>query len=667
MRSRSIGIWSLTAVVAAISMPAWAGPFQEAGQRFYQKDYQGALQLLRQAEEQNPNDPHVYAALGNTYRKLGDNADARSAYEKVLSLDPNLTSIRNKPAFAQALQTVGGGSGPSQAAPGDTSATDLINALSSGGVYVAPSLQGQVDQAALEAAVQRAQPRVVKIAAVAHTGSYANRAAMADDLRQRLNIPDDGVVLVATPKGISGASGRLRTDQIDQALKQAGVDQAFAAGGLTLALTRATDSLGGQIASAERTTSMGTGAIVFAILAVIALLVARAAFKRRRDMDNARQPIEALRQQVIAGLSYVDGYLDLLPAGADTDLARQQRAQAYDGYSTATGVLKVAKDPAELRRAEPLLRQALSALDRCRAAIDKATGGTGVAMNVPEMPSLQNDVQSGRAYLKTGDFASVEDVRNESERDRLQLDIQSIPLAERGVSFFSGRPLPASELVPVTMVIGGKKRTVMASREEASAISRGETPPVRAFALKSGQYTPWYDYREYDPYRDYYGGWGGPGVGTLVDLYVLTNLLGPATWSGYGPWGYDGYGWGMPLPPVFMNDGAGFYGGGSAGYDGSYGANSGDNGGFFNGGGGDVTPDNAGGTDFLGQQDYSDPGAGFDAGAVDSGGGFDGGGADAGGFDFGGGDAGGGGFDFGGGDSGGGGFDFGGGGDSGGF
>ena len=76
---------------------------------------------------------------------------------------------------------------------------DIISDSASSGVYVAPGLRGQVDANALAQAVSQAQPRVVKIAVVGHTGNYPTRDALADDLRKRLNVPDDGVVLVATP------------------------------------------------------------------------------------------------------------------------------------------------------------------------------------------------------------------------------------------------------------------------------------------------------------------------------------------------------------------------------------------------------------------------------------------------------------------------------------
>jgi hypothetical protein len=200
--------------------------------------------------------------------------------------------------------------------------------------------------------------------------------------------------------------------------------------------------------------------------------------------------------------------------------------------------------------------------------------------------------------------------------------------------------------VPVSLVINGQKRTVMATRDEAAQILRGETPAVRAFADISGRYVPWYEYRDYDPYRDYYGGYGS-GMGTFVDLMLLSYLFdGGGFFGGYGGWG----GWGYD--PVMVNNYS-YY----DGYNDPMNSPGGF-GGFFGGGndgGGqqiDPTPDHSGGFDFFGQggdnQQSNDGGFGNDAGG-DSGGGFDfgggdfGGGGDSGGGDFGGGDFGGGG------------------------
>ena len=345
--------------------------------------------------------------------------------------------------------------------------------------------------------------------------------------------------------------------------------------------------------------------------------------KKRREMDAVRRPVEQKRKAALDNLSYVDGYLDLLPAGEDATRARALRQEAYDNYARAAALLQGAQNRDDVHRAEPLLDDALVQLEQCRAAIDKATGGTGVAMSIPELPSLATDDERAAADR----LKPIEQVRSEQEARRLQAEIEQIPPDQRGVSFFSGQPLPASELVPVTMVIGGQKRTVMVSRDEAAAIQRGETPQVRAFE-QDGRYVPWYENRGYDPYRDYYGGWGGGGfggMGTFVNLFMLSQLFGGGLFGGYGGWGFGGMGYGGPT--VINNN----YGGGAGDAGG---------GGFFGGGdfGGavDNAPvENTGSFDLFGQGGTDDFGGGnFDFGGGD----FGGGGGDFGGGDFGGGD-----------------------------
>jgi hypothetical protein len=101
-------------------------------------------------------------------------------------------------------------------------------------------------------------------------------------------------------------------------------------------------------------------------------------------------------------------------------------------------------------------------------------------MGVVETPSTMTDEQRGRAYLAQTDLKPVESISSASERDRLQREIDAIPAAERGVSFFSGRPVPASQLVPVSMVVGGRKRTVTAS------VHRFAPSPMHRAAIRPG-------------------------------------------------------------------------------------------------------------------------------------------------------------------------------------
>ncbi len=627
---------ALLATLAAtllLAAAALAGPYEDANALYKQSDYQGALRILRQLTQDEPDNARAYLLTGLASNKLGDANGAREAWDHALQIDPNLRVLptdRQRQQFAQVYRAVGGRQGSAAGdAPsarggrgrGRVGADPIIAALTNGNVYVHPNLKGEVDPGRLEEAARQAGN--AKIVATTTVYPYKSPTEMAARLREALNL-GEGVVVVGTPKRIGASSGRLGSDQIERALQGAGLEQANSRGGLTEALAQAALATRSTVRS-DRTADNGSlGGLLFAGAAGVGGFALYRAAKKRRALSDAKAPVETLRRQTLDNLSYVDGYLDLLPAGADADRARTLRQEAYDKYARATALLQGAQTPADVSPTEPLYRDALVELEECRAAIDKATGGTGVAMSIPELPSLATDVERAHAAR----LKPVETVRSEDEARRLQAEIEQIPPDQRGVSFFSGRPLPASELVPVTLVIGGQKRTVMASRDEAEAMRRGETPQVRAFE-QDGRHVPWYENRGYDPYRDYYGGYGGGGFGSLVNLYLLSQVFGGGMFGGYGGWGFGGIGYGGPT--IVNNN---YYGGGAGNDNG---------GGFFGGGDGGTQAveqpvEHAGGFDFFGQQGYDDT-------SPDSGGGgFDFGGGDSGGGDFGGGDFGGGDF-----------------------
>jgi hypothetical protein len=404
-------------------------------------------------------------------------------------------------------------------------------------------------------------------------------------------------------------------------LRRANLDTVLAEKGPTEAAAMALQVMvGASQGAASGDSSRRTGLLVLLAGGIGGFFWWRSA-KAKKAMNEAVAAVEPLRQKVLADLAYVDGYLDLLPkADENTPRARQLRASAFEKFDTANGFLKSAKKPEEVHHAEPLLKRAADELLECRKAIDLATGGTGVAMGLLETPDLDTDIRKAEKFRK------AEELRTEEERRIMQEEIEQIPVEERGVSFFSGQPMPASELVPVTIVIQGRRRTVMATHEEAAAIARGETPHIRVFRDPvTGRDVPWYENRGYDPYRDYYG--YGPNIvfmpPVFVPIFDVTHVYGPAVYDHYGGWGYHGYGWGMPEPAggVYTHDPMPDFSGWGGTYSEGYGPQS--------------QPEHVGGFDFFGQQGYSEQGSGFDSGdSGDSGSSWFGGG-DSGGFDSG--------------------------------
>ncbi len=620
---------TLSATVAALllAVMVWAGPLEDADKAFRAGEYQQAISLLKEAQQQTPDDVRVYAALGRTYRKMGNNNAAREAYTEFLRRDPKLRSLRNdtdRNNFLKAFRSIGGQvpessrTSPTQGSDTGTSASDIFNGLASGNVFVVPPLRNKVDAAQLEQVASEASPLKVKILVVKGLGGYKSREALAEDMRKRLRLDENAVVIVATPKGVSGSSGRLSNKQINQAVQDAGIDTVLAQQGPTAMIASATRAV---VSKSRTDRSTDTGGLIGGLAVVTIgvggfLLVKRA--KREAELRNARGRVETRLRDVVADLSYADGYLDLLPASEDATMARRLRASAFEKYDTASGLMKTGKTVQEIDQALPLLQNAKQELVECRKAIDRATGGTGVAMSVPDLPDLATDVEKARRYR------AAEEIRSAEERARMQQELANLPEEERGVSFFSGQPLPSSLLVPVTIVIAGHKRTVMASPEEAAQIRKGHVPSIRSFRdPMTNQYVPWYEYRDYDPYRDYYSYNSDLlAASVLIDLAVLSSQLGAGVYSHYGPWGYQGYGWGMPMPAGgwYIYDSGPTY---------SYHQDP-----WFQSA--PVydqaptyqpepvyVPEHAGGMDLFGQQDYQEQSSGFDFSGSDSSSGFD--------------------------------------------
>lgn len=615
---------TLSAITATLllAVMVWAGPYEDADKAFRAGNYQQAITLLQEAQQQNPDDVRVYAAMGRSYRKLGNDDAAREAYTEFLRRDPNLKSLRDnadRQNFLKAFRAIGGqvparsGGSPAQGAAIGTNASDIFNALASGNVYVVPSLQNEIDAGQLEQTAAEAAPLKVKILVVKGLGGYQSREALAEDIRKRLRLDENSVVIVATPKGVSGSSGRLSNDQINQAIQAAGIDTVLAQQGPTAMIAEATRSVINKSRTDRSSDSGGlVGGLAIAAIGVGGFLLIKRA-KREGELRSARERVETRLRDVVTDLSYVDGYLDLLPASDDATQAKRLRASAFEKYDTAKGLIKTGKTVPEIEQGLPLLQDAKQELVECRKAIDRATGGTGVAMSVPDLPDLATDVEKARRYR------AAEEIRSAEERSRMQRELGDLPEEERGVSFFSGQPMPASLLVPVTVVIAGHKRTVMATPEEAEQIRNGHIPPIRSFQDPvTRQYVPWYEYRDYDPYRDYYA-YNSNLLATsmMIDLAILSAQLGAGVYSHYGPWGYQGYGWGMPMPA-----------GGWYVYD------SGPNYSYHQ----DpwfqpspaydqaptyqpepvYEPEHAGGMDLFGQQDYQEQSSGFDFSGSDS-------------------------------------------------
>lgn len=279
--------------------------------------------------------------------------------------------------------------------------------------------------------------------------------------------------------------------------------------------------------------------LLVVVAIVVILLIVWAEMQKRAQLAQMRGPVENLRQNVLANIEYIDGYADVLPKNnADSDQVRAFRQAAAAKFEQAEKVIGRATVVNDLVRAQALLDRANADTDQARRYLDRATGGTG---------KIPGDDAMRPAPLPTG-----------------QDQVQAVPEEQRGVSFFSSRPAPVSQLVPVTIMVNGQPRQVMATPDEAAEIQRGQMPPIRSFNV-GGQSVPWYAYQNYDPYRDYWtyqnNGWRGilgGAVAGFLGAEVLGSLFNRGNygggwfspygfapgWDSWGGWGGGGYGGG---------------------------------------------------------------------------------------------------------------------------
>jgi Flp pilus assembly protein TadD len=75
----------------------------EAEEIFTQGNHKKAIATIKKAIELNPNSDDAYVDLGMTYTKMGKTQEARKAFNKATSLNPNMKTVisqltkRNQP------------------------------------------------------------------------------------------------------------------------------------------------------------------------------------------------------------------------------------------------------------------------------------------------------------------------------------------------------------------------------------------------------------------------------------------------------------------------------------------------------------------------------------------------------------------------------------------
>jgi hypothetical protein len=458
----------------------------------------------------------------------------------------------------------------------------VVDALTRADVYVAPGMEEVVDAAQLQRVSNDLKPFTVKFVVVP-LSDRQSRDRWATALRRYLNIRE-GAVIVMVPKmantrgGVSASSGVIPPKQVEAILQQHLA--AFSTQGYTQGLEQLARGLRDHYVAERRSSLLGTTALVGIPTVLVIGGVAWVIRRRAREVARLKAQLQNQRAQVLEGIEYVDGYLDVLPAGEDATRVREHRQRAAELQTQAVQLMENAKRPQDLWQAEHLLDKAQISVEKAKKYILRAGGDTSI---------------------------QVEEEPEESVAPESYISIR--PNDRTYACFFCSKPPTLSELQPVEVTVGEQTRKVWACEECAAQLRRGETPAMRVFR-DGDRMRPWYENPDYDPYRDY--GRPYPGM-DWVSLLLLGSIMS------------------HPAPVIIHEHEPANVGGDNVGAD----AGGGD---FFDGtfGGSETSDTDAGGGDF-----FDSLFGGFDAGDVDAGGGdfagFDVGGdfgGDVGGGDF---------------------------------
>ena len=231
-----------------------------------------------------------------------------------------------------------------QPTPVDTSQDPVYQTLSTNDVYVDPLLHG-VDTQKLEQAAMQAQgnPHTrVKIAILENLPTqYQSRSEYAAGLQQNLGLDKNGLILVVwqgRQAGVEVATGGLDAD------KKARLARQYAPAiktNLTDGTAALAQAVAGDINGNEYRSTGGLWAVFLLVILVIGVLIVSWPLRRKKQtMVAAREPIQALRENVLSGIEYVDGYVDTLPKNnPDSDQVRIFRQAASAKYEQAAKIL----------------------------------------------------------------------------------------------------------------------------------------------------------------------------------------------------------------------------------------------------------------------------------------------------------------------------------------
>lgn len=374
----------------------------------------------------------------------------------------------------------------------------VIETLSRRAVFVAPELAGTVDEQHLQRVANDLRPFTVKFVVVPLRDRQF-RSTWASRLRRYLNIRE-GAVIVLVPQaqglagGVSASSDVVSSEEITR-IVEANM-AVFSSQGYTQGLEQLAGAMREHVVKRERSEALNLGMLIGIPALLVVGGVAWVVRRRAQEVALLKERLQGLRVQVLDGIEYLDGYIDVLPEGEDASRAREHRQHAAELQTQALALMEKAKRPEDLWRAEHLLERAQKSVEKAKKYILRASGDLSV--QVEEEPDELPTEEDGLAIR---------------------------PNDRTYACFFCSKPPTLDQLQPVELTVGEQTRKVWACQQCAAELRRGETPSVRVFR-DGDNVRPWYEAPDYDPYRDY--GRATPGM-DWVSLLLLGSILWPPT------------------------------------------------------------------------------------------------------------------------------------------
>lgn len=426
-------------------------------------------------------------------------------------------------------------------------------------VYVHPSASKFLDVAQINRTAAEIRPTTLKVLVVPSlgskwvTGGSERRGSFAKYVFEDKLSLKNGIVVVFTKQGLAGYSDRLSESALAKLNNEAVAHTK--PNDFTTPIVWLAKSIHSSAAETQTRRAVGTGtiaAVAIGGLAVAGLVVLAG---KKAKLAAARGKLAPQRHAALDAITYLDGYLDLLPAGKDLDALRQYRERAYTQYEEGVRILNEAKKPEEVAPSGGYFQAAMEDAAQGKKHIEAATGGTNVAYTIPpRVDPGAPPVQTAPAYQPYED-----------------------------VCYFCSKP-GEGDLTPVTMNLDGQRRTVLVCEDDLAEMERGGEPQMRGQYM-GGQFVPWYMVRGYNPRSDFGSGsflWDMMAINGLMHMFnpfgshhTINNYYSgtdaasqgyDSGWSGQGDQGlsdfdqsgdFGGGGWG--------DSGGGDFGGGDFG------------------------------------------------------------------------------------------------------